>query len=88
MKTEVILEKKPIWIKVVGDKMAVLELISRWTPEQRKLHMDLILECLKRERFLTEIKRSIKRSKEEPKQNLDVLSVPGKSFGPDRKGKC
>jgi len=78
MKTEVILEKKPIWIEVVGDKMAVLELISRWTAEQRKLHMDLILECLERERFLTEVKRSIKRSKEELKQSLDVLFIPDK----------
>jgi len=72
-KTEVIPERKPIWIKVGGGKMTVLELISRWTPEERESHMDLILECLERERFLTEIKRSLKRSEEELKQSLDLF---------------
>jgi hypothetical protein len=73
-KTEVIPERKPIWIKVGGGKMTVLELISRWTPEERESHMDLILECLERERFLMEMKRSFKRSEEELKQSLDLLS--------------
>ena len=49
MRTEVILEKKPIPVKVEGGKMSVLELISRWTPEERELHRNLILECLERE---------------------------------------
>jgi hypothetical protein len=53
--------------------MTVLELISRWTPEERKFYMDLILECLERERFLMEMKRSLKRSEEELKQSLDLL---------------
>ncbi len=52
--------------------MTVLELISRWTPEERKLHRDLIFECLERERFLMEIKRAIKTSEEELKQSLDL----------------
>ena len=53
--------------------MTVLELISRWTPEERVSHMELILECLERERFLIEIKRSLKRSEGELKQSLDLL---------------
>jgi len=53
--------------------MTVLELISRWTSEEREFHMDLILECLEREQFLMEVKRSIKRSEEELKQSLDLL---------------
>ena len=53
--------------------MTVLELISRWTPEERESHMDLILECLERERFLTEINRSLKRSEGELTQGLDLL---------------
>ncbi len=54
--------------------MNVLELISRWTPEERARHRDLILECLERERFLAEIKLSLKRSEGELKQSLDLLS--------------
>ena len=53
--------------------MTVLELISRWTPEERKLHMVLIVGCLERERFLMEIKRAIKTSEEELKQSLDLF---------------
>ena len=73
MKIEVILEKKPIGIKVMGDKMTVLELILRWTLEEREFHMDLILECLEREWLLTEMKRSLHRSEEELTQSLDLL---------------
>jgi len=54
--------------------MTVLELISRWTPEERESHMDLILECLERERFLTEVKQAFRRSEGELKQSLDLLS--------------
>ena len=54
--------------------MTVLELISRWTPEERESHMDLILECLERERFLTVTKRSFRISEGELKQSLDLLS--------------
>jgi hypothetical protein len=56
-----------------GRQMTVLELISRWTPEERKRHMDLIRECLERERFLVENKRSLKRSEGELEQSLDLL---------------
>ena len=50
------------------------ELISRLTPEERNLLMELILECLNREWFLMEIKRAIKASEEELKQSFDLLS--------------
>jgi len=60
--------------KVGRGKMTVLELISRLTPEERKLLMDLILEYLNREWFLMEIKRAIKTSEEELKQSFDLLS--------------
>ncbi len=52
--------------------MTVLKLVSGWTPEERKLHRDLILECLERERSLLEIKRTIKTSEAELKQSLDL----------------
>jgi len=54
--------------------MTVLELISQWTAEERKLHMELILECLERERSLMDSKRAIKGSEEKMKQSLDLLS--------------
>jgi hypothetical protein len=54
-------------------QMTVLDLISRWTPEERERQMDLILECLERERFLVEIKRSLKRSEGELARSLDLL---------------
>ena len=53
--------------------MTVLEVISSWTQEEQRRHADLILECLERERFLTEIKRSLKKSEEELKQSLDLF---------------
>jgi len=54
--------------------MTVFERISRLTPEERNLLMDLILECLNQEWFLMEIKRAIKTSEEELKQSFDLLS--------------
>jgi ABC-type molybdenum transport system ATPase subunit/photorepair protein PhrA len=70
----VILEKWPVWIRAGRGKMTVFELISRLTPEERNLLMDLILEYLNREWFLMEIKRAIKTSEEELKQSFDLLS--------------
>jgi len=54
--------------------MTIFELISRLTPEERNLLMDLIIEYLNREWFLMEIKRAIKTSEEELKQSFDLLS--------------
>ena len=54
--------------------MTVLEVIMRLTPEEKRLLMDLILECLDRERFLMKMKRANERSEEELKQSFDLLS--------------
>jgi hypothetical protein len=53
--------------------MTVLELISRWTEDERRQHADLIEECLKREEGLSELRGKIRKSEEELGQNLDRL---------------
>ena len=54
--------------------MTVIEMISRLTLEERNLLVDIIVECTNQKWFLTEIKRTIKISEEELKQNIDLLS--------------
>ena len=53
--------------------MTVLELISRWTEDERRQHADLIAECLKREEDLSEFRGKIRKSEEELDQNLGRL---------------
>ena len=55
--------------------MTVLELISGWTEEERIRHADLIMECLKRERFLEDLKGKIKKSQEELIEDLNFFSA-------------
>jgi hypothetical protein len=54
--------------------MMALEMMTRLTPEERNLLMDFILECLKQDWFLAEIRQAIKTSEEELRQSLDHLS--------------
>jgi hypothetical protein len=54
-------------------KMNVLELISRWTEEERIMHADLIAECLQRELLLNDFKGRIRQSEEELTVSLDHL---------------
>lgn len=53
--------------------MTVLELVSRWSEDERKGLADLIAECLNRENFLNEIKERFRGSEKELDENLDLL---------------
>ncbi len=53
--------------------MNVLELISTWTEEERKLHADLIAECLQREILLNGLRGKIRQSEEELVVSIDQL---------------
>jgi hypothetical protein len=53
--------------------MRVLELISRWTEEEKKQHADLIMECLNREQLLVGLKGRIEESEKEMSKSLDLL---------------
>lgn len=53
--------------------MTVLELVSRWSEDERKGLADLIAECLNREKFLNEIKERFRGSEKELAENLDLL---------------
>jgi hypothetical protein len=54
--------------------MMALEVITRLTSEEKDLLMDFILECLKEDWFLMEIKQAIKTSEDELRRSLDLLS--------------
>ncbi len=53
--------------------MTVLELISSWTEDERTQHAELIVECLKREELLNDLRGKMRRSEVELDQNLDRL---------------
>jgi hypothetical protein len=53
--------------------MTVLELISIWAEDERRQHAELIVECLKREELLNDLRGKMRRSEEELGQNLDRL---------------
>ena len=61
------------WGRTKGEKMTVLELISSWTEDERRQHAGLIVECLKREEVLNDLRGKMRRSEEELDQNLDRL---------------
>jgi hypothetical protein len=54
-------------------QMTVLEIISKWTEEERRQHADLIMECLDREQLLNGLKGRIRKSEIELTENLDAL---------------
>jgi hypothetical protein len=54
--------------------MVALEVLTHLTPEDRNLLIDFILECLKEDWFLMEIKQAIRTSEEELRRSLDLLS--------------
>ena len=54
--------------------MVALEVLKHLSPEDRNLLIDFILECLKEDWFLVEMKRAIKTSEEGLRRNLDLLS--------------
>jgi hypothetical protein len=54
--------------------MMALEVMTRLSPEERKLLMNFLLECLNQDWFLAEIKQAIQTSEEELRQSLDHLS--------------
>jgi hypothetical protein len=54
-------------------KMNVLELISRWTEEERIMHADLIAECLQRELLLHDLRDRFRQSEEDLTISLDQL---------------
>jgi hypothetical protein len=53
--------------------MTVLELISSWTEDERRVHGDLIGECLKREEILNDFREKIRRSEDELDRTMDRL---------------
>ena len=53
--------------------MTVLELVSRWSEDERKRHADLIRECLNREKFLARIAERSRGSERDLAENLDLL---------------
>jgi hypothetical protein len=70
----ILLGKCPIWIRVWGGKMVALEVLTHLSPEDRNLLIDFILECLKEDWFLVEIKHAIRTTEEELRRSLDHLS--------------
>ena len=55
--------------------MLALEVLKHLTSEDRNLLIDFILECLKQDWFLMEIKQAIRTSEEELRRSLDLLSL-------------
>ncbi len=53
--------------------MTVLELITKWTPEERQKMADLIAECLEREIILNRLRKTMKGSEGELAKSLDRL---------------
>jgi hypothetical protein len=53
--------------------MTVLDLVAGWTEEERRRHTGLIVECLKREELLNDLRGRIRRSEEELDQTLGHL---------------
>ncbi len=53
--------------------MTVLELISRWSEEERRNHAVLIEECLNREKLLTGIEEKSLGAEAGLAKNLDLL---------------
>lgn len=54
--------------------MVALEVLTHLTPQDRNLLIDFILECLKEDWFLMEIKQAIRTSEDELRRSLDLLS--------------
>ena len=54
--------------------MMVSEVMTRLSFEERNLLTDFILECLKQDWCLMEIKQAIKTSEDELRRSLDLLS--------------
>ena len=53
--------------------MTVLELVSRWTEEERNEHSDLISECLQREDFLLSLRGRLRAAEAEMDDSLGQL---------------
>ena len=53
--------------------MTVLELVSRWTEEERKQHSDLIAECLQREEFLLDLREKSRFAEQHMDNSLSQL---------------
>ena len=53
--------------------MRVLDLVSRWTEEERKQHSNLIAECLQREEFLLAIRWKLRDAEKEMDNSLKQL---------------
>ncbi len=53
--------------------MTVLELITKWTPEERQKMADLIAECLEREIILNRLRKTMKGAEGELAKSLDRL---------------
>ena len=53
--------------------MTVLDLVSRWTEEERNQHSDLIAECLQREELLLGLRWKLRTAEEDMDNNLSQL---------------
>ena len=56
-----------------GKRMTVLDLVSRWSEDERQRHADLIAECLNREKFLGRIEERSRESEKELIENFELL---------------